>query len=80
MGAQTTAAKGAGGIDNPCAGLLAALLLPTSLLLVLLAIYANTAELPTAPSFLVGFVTGLLTVAAGALLYLAGREIAMPRR
>lgn len=67
-------------MDNRRAGLLAALLAPTGLMLALLAIYANTAELPSAPSFLVGFATGLLAVAAGALLYLTGRELGRPRR
>ena len=62
-------------MDNRRAGLLAALLIPTSLAQVFLAIYAGSAGLPAAPSFLVGFVTGLLSVATMALLYLTGREL-----
>lgn len=62
-------------MDNRRAGALATLLGPTSLVLVLLAIYANTVELPATPSSSFGFVTGLLAVAVMALVCLMGREL-----
>lgn len=62
-------------MDNRRAGALATFLGSTSLVLVLLAIYANTIELPATPSSSVGVVTGLLAVAGIALVCLMGREL-----
>src|SRR5215210_1753413 len=56
-------------MDNRRVVFLAVFLGFTSLMLVFLAFYAGSAELAAAPSFLVGFLTGLLTIATMALLY-----------
>ncbi|HET7272144.1 MAG TPA: hypothetical protein VFI90_13790 [Rubrobacter sp.] len=67
-------------MDNLRAVLLAAFLGFTSLMLVFLAFYAGSAGLAAAPGFLVGFLTGLLTIATMALLYVTGRELGGLRR
>lgn len=65
-------------MDNQRTALLAALLGSTCLTLVFFAFYAGTAELAAVPSFLVGFLTGLLSLATMVLLYLTGRNWSGP--